>query len=78
MSDYSEHGAIPVEDSAIDDPPTVDDILERQEIEHPEQARTSTSRAATTDEEAATQDAGGEVIDRQADGAPDIEGPNSI
>ena len=77
MSDYSEHGAIPVEDSAIDDLPTVDDILQRQEIEYPERARTSTSRVATTEEEAAIQDAGGEVIDRHPDGAPDIEGPNS-
>ena len=77
MSDYSEHGAIPVEDSAIDDPPTVDDMLQHQGIEHAEQARTSTSRAATTEEEAAIQDAGGEVIDRHADGALDIEGPNS-
>lgn len=38
MSDYSEHGAIPVEDAATDDPPTVDEVLERQRKEHPEQA----------------------------------------
>lgn len=76
MTDYSEQGAIPVEDAAIDEPPTVDEVLQRQEIEHPEQARTSTLRAATT-EEAAIQDAGGEVVDREGDGAPDLEGPNS-
>ena len=76
MSDDSEQGAIPVEDAATDDAPTVDEVLQRQEIEHPEQARTSTFPAATT-EEAAIQDAGGEVVGREDDGAPDIEGPNS-
>jgi hypothetical protein len=30
MSDYTEHGAIPIEDAAVDDPPTVDEVLERQ------------------------------------------------
>ena len=30
MSDYTESGAIPVEDAVADDPPTVDEVLERQ------------------------------------------------
>jgi len=44
MSDYSEHGAIPTEDAAVDDPPTESEVRERQEEEYPEQAATSTSR----------------------------------
>ncbi|HKH04764.1 MAG TPA: hypothetical protein VKA65_06365 [Acidimicrobiales bacterium] len=32
MSDYSESGAVPVEDAAVDDPPTIDEELaERDE-----------------------------------------------
>lgn len=30
MSDWSEQGAVPVEDAAVDDPPTVDEVLEKQ------------------------------------------------
>ncbi len=30
MTDYTAHGAVPVEDAAVDDPPTVDQVLERQ------------------------------------------------
>jgi hypothetical protein len=44
MSDYTERGAAPVEDAAVDDPPTVDEVMERQREEHPEQAETSTLR----------------------------------
>ncbi|MEO5902195.1 MAG: hypothetical protein ABIR68_18985 [Ilumatobacteraceae bacterium] len=40
MTDDSEHGAIPVEDAATDEPPTVDEVLERQHREYPEQAVT--------------------------------------
>ena len=77
MSDYSERGAAPVEDAAVEDPPTVDEILERQRIEHPDQARTSTMQPPTTGEEAAVADAGGEIVDLEPDGGLDIEGPNS-
>jgi hypothetical protein len=42
MTDYSEQGAVPTEDAAVDDPPTVDEVRERQEREHPEQAATAT------------------------------------
>lgn len=42
MSDYSESGAVPVEDAAVPDPPTVDEVIERQRREYPEQAATST------------------------------------
>ena len=41
MSDYSEQGAIPVEDAAVEEPPTVDEVLEAQRRNHPEQAATS-------------------------------------
>lgn len=30
MTDYTSDGAVPVEDSAVDDPPTVDEVLEEQ------------------------------------------------
>ena len=77
MSDYSERGAAPVEDAAVDDPPTVDEVLERQRIEYPDQALTSTMQPASTREVAATASAGGEVVDQEPDGGFDIEGPNS-
>jgi hypothetical protein len=41
MTDYSSDGAIPVEDAAVDDPPTVDEVAERQRREYPEQAATA-------------------------------------
>ncbi len=75
MSDYSERGAAPAEDAAVEDPPRVDEILERQRIEHPDQARSSTMQPPTTGEEAAA--AGGEIVDLEPDGSLDIEGPNS-
>jgi hypothetical protein len=49
MSDYSEHGAIPAEDAAVEDPPTESEVRERQEKEFPEQAATSTSRLPPED-----------------------------
>jgi hypothetical protein len=42
MTDYGEQGATPVDDAAVDDPPTVDEVMEAQRREHPEQAATST------------------------------------
>jgi hypothetical protein len=77
MSDYSEQGAAPVEDAAVADPPTVDEVVERQQAEHPAQAKTSSFGSTPTDEELATEEAGGEVVDGQPGGRPDIEGPNS-
>jgi len=44
MTDYTEQGAIPVEDAAIDDPPTEAEVREAQLEQHPEQARTATGR----------------------------------
>ena len=83
MTDYSEQGAVPIEDAAVADPPTVDEVLEQQRREHPEQAststmnRTATEAPATTTEATATEEAGGEVLDRQPNGRSEIEGPNS-
>lgn len=47
MSDYSEAGAQPVEDAAVDDPPTVDEVREAQEREHPRQAATRVEGSPT-------------------------------
>jgi hypothetical protein len=76
MTDYSEHGAVPVEDATVPDPPTVDEVLERQRSEHPAQAH-SVSGPHATDEAVASVEAGGDVVGREPDGGPDIEGPNS-
>jgi hypothetical protein len=77
MSDYSEQGAVPVEDAAVEDPPTVDEVLERQRAEAPEQARTSTMQPPLSGEERAAIDAGGEVTEPTSGDHLDIEGPNS-
>ena len=50
MTDYSEQGAIPVEDAAVPDPPTVDEVLARQ--------RELESEPAAPDD-----DAGGDAAD---------------
>ena len=76
MTDYTEHGAEPIEDAVVEDPPTVDEVLERQRVEYPEQARTSTLQTQITDDERAAIDAGGEASTR-TDGELDVEGPNS-
>jgi len=41
MTDYSEQGAVPVDDASVIDPPTVDEVAERQRREYPEQAATA-------------------------------------
>lgn len=43
MTDYSEQGAVPTEDAAVEDPPTEEEVRARQEQEYPEQAATSTA-----------------------------------
>jgi hypothetical protein len=40
MSDYSESGARPVDDAAVDDPPTEGEVRAAQERNYPEQAAT--------------------------------------
>lgn len=30
MTDYSEHGAVPVDDAVVENPPTVDEVAEEQ------------------------------------------------
>lgn len=44
MSDYGEQGATPVDDAAVDDPPTEAEVRAEQEREFPEQAETATYR----------------------------------
>ncbi len=41
MTDYGESGAQPVEDAAVDDPPTEEEVRDAQERDHPEQAATA-------------------------------------
>src|SRR5690606_10499363 len=41
MSDYSEHGTEPVEDAAVADPPTEEEVRAAQERDHPDQAATA-------------------------------------
>jgi hypothetical protein len=38
VSDYSEQGAVPVEDAVVPDPPTVDELLAEREAEEAEAA----------------------------------------
>jgi hypothetical protein len=76
VSDYSDAGAVPVDDAATDDPPTVDEVVERQRVEHPEKVRASTMQAKITDDEQATIEAGGEPV-ATTDGGVEVEGPNS-
>lgn len=76
MSDYSEEGAVRAEDAAVDHPPTVDEVLERQRAEHPDQAVTSTMQPPGSGEEQATMEAGGQPSGRESDGSLDVEGPN--
>lgn len=56
MTDYSEQGAIPVEDAAVEDPPTVDEVMEAQREEYPEQAATSTMQPPSRGDEEALAD----------------------
>ena len=51
MTDYSEQGAVPVEDAAVEDPPTVEEVLERQRREHPEQAESAIGGMRAPDSE---------------------------
>jgi hypothetical protein len=77
VTDYTAHGPEPIDDAAVDRPPTVDEVLERQRLEYPEQATTSTTDPTFSDEEQATIDAGGEATLRPEKRGVDVEGPNS-
>ena len=76
MTDYSEHGAAPIDDADTEDTPAVDEVVERQLVEQPEQARTSMMQAEIRDDERATIAAGGEPVATTEDGV-EVEGPNS-
>ena len=89
MTDYTEHGTIPVEDAAVDDPPTVDEVIERQRAEYPDQAASAVHGSPAMarpgamregaedgeDEVDALIDAGGTPVAGTGD-EPDVEGPN--
>jgi len=76
MSDYSERGALPVDDAAVEHPPTVDEVAELQRELYPEQAESSMMQPGLTDQERAALAAGGEPREGES-GRVDIEGPNS-
>jgi hypothetical protein len=44
MTDYSEAGAIPVDDAAVDDPPTEEEVRDAQQRKYPQQAATADGR----------------------------------
>ncbi len=91
MIDYREEGAMTIDDAAADDPPTVDEVMDQQWAEYPDQAATSSlglnhggrdgvERTAGDDStaEAATVEAGGRLIGENEAGEAEIEGPNSV
>ncbi len=63
MTDYSEHGALPVDDAAVDDPPTVDEVREQQAEKFPDQARTAMNNRPATADELAAVEAGVDPVD---------------
>jgi hypothetical protein len=75
MTDYSERGAEPVEDAAVEQPPTVEEVQAQQAEKYPEQARTAMHHRPATAEEIAAVEAGGDPVDVGDDVV--IEGPNS-
>ena len=44
MTDYSEEGAIPIDDDAVDDPPTEEEVRAAQQRNYPDQAKTADGR----------------------------------
>ena len=44
MTDYTEHGTVPVDDAAVDDPPTEADVRAAQAENYPDQAATADGR----------------------------------
>ena len=50
MTDYSEEGATPVDDAAVDDPPTEEEVRDAQKRKYPEQAATADGRPGEPDE----------------------------
>lgn len=75
MTDSNHDGAEPVDDAAVPHPPTVDQVMERQSEEFPEQARTAMGRRSLTGEELAAVEAGGDAVEDPDDLL--VEGPNS-
>ena len=52
MTDYSEHGAIPVDDAAVPNPPTVDEVLERQRAQQEDAAEQDDAADPSGDDDA--------------------------
>lgn len=49
MSDYTSEGAVPVEDAAVPNPPTVNELLDEKARENPEQFEPGTKRMLSPD-----------------------------
>jgi hypothetical protein len=56
MSDYSEHGAEPVEDAVTSDPPTEAEVREAQERKYPHQAATARGAAESPEDPVSAHD----------------------
>jgi hypothetical protein len=62
MTDYTERGAVPVDDAATPVPPTIDEVLARRRAQRSEDSRTDAEDATdedTSDEDPSGQRAGG-------------------
>lgn len=77
MSDYSEHGAQPVDDAVVDDPPTEGEVRAEQERRFPDQAATRLEGAAVASDEERLGDAAdaGDVPDDFEVTDPTSQGP---
>lgn len=51
MTDYTEHGTVPVDDAAVDDPPTEAEVRAAQAENYPEQAATADGRPGERDDD---------------------------
>jgi hypothetical protein len=74
MTDYTERGAVPVDDAATPVPPTIDEVLARRRAQRDQDSRTTdedTDAEDTTDEDPSDGDPSGE---RTGDGT-DPDGP---
>lgn len=75
MSDYSASGAVPIDDAVVEDPPTVDEVIRRQQEQYPDQAVTSMMNAGLTEEERAALVAG-DVVEADSGEGPHIQERN--
>ncbi len=81
MSDYSESGARPVDDAAVDDPPTEEEVRAAQERNYPEQAATRVEGVVDPDRDDGTldrhPDAGDLPSDTEVQAERQVEGASA-